>query len=174
MNIFKFLSAIFSFLFLLPAGKTFAAMLENSLELPNGKYRITSSIDGSSRLHIDKPNKNGGNLCIRKPDDCLSQLFDIEKKDGYYNIKCEASNKMIDVSGASAKVGANIQQYTPNATDAQNWIIIKWEDGAYSLISSCNGLVMDVASGSNKEGTNVRCWELNGTKAQKFYFEKVQ
>ena len=81
---------------------------------------------------------------------------------------------MIDVSGASTKVGANIQQYTPNDTDAQNWVIIKWEDGTYSLISACNGFVMDVASGSNKEGTNVRCWELNGTKAQKFYFEKVQ
>ena len=168
MGFSKFLGAIFSFLFLLSADKAFAAILEN------GKYRITSSIDGVSRLHIDKSNKNGGNLCIRKPADCLSQLFDIEKKDGYYGIKCEASNKMIDVSGASTKVGANIQQYTPNDTDAQNWVIIKWEDGTYSLISACNGLVMDVASGSNKEGTNVRCWELNGTKAQKFYFEKVQ
>lgn len=174
MNFIKLLSVVFGVASLLPADKTFAAMLESTLELGNGKYHITSSIDSSSRLHIDKPEKNGGNLCIRKPVDCSNQVFYVEKKEEFYNIKCDASGKMLDVKGASKNVGANIQQYTSNETDAQNWLIIKWEDGTYSLISVCNKLVMDVDSGKNKEGTNVRCWELNGTNSQKFHFEKVE
>ena len=167
MNFIQLLSVVFGVVSLLPTNKTFAAMLEN------GKYHIISSIDGSSRLHIDKLGKNGGNLCIRKPIDCSNQVFYVEKKEGFYNIKCDL-DKMLDVKGASENVGANIQQYTPNETDAQKWVITKWEDGAYSLISVCNKLVMDVDSGKNKEGTNVRCWEFNGTNAQKFYFEKVE
>ncbi len=174
MNLIKFFSVIFGCACLLPTSQTHAARVENATELKSGKYRITSSIDGISRLNVDNPEKNGGNLCIRKPADRLNQLFYVEKKERFYNIKCEASNKMLDVKGASKKSGANIQQYNPNETDAQNWFIIKWEDGSYSLISVCNNLVMDVDSGKNEDGTNIRCWELNGTNSQKFYFEKVE
>ena len=183
LNFFKFLSVIFSFLFLLPADKTFAGNFvstadktsaetrENSLQLPDGEYRIISATNGISRLHVDED----GNVCLRNSDDCLSQLFRIKRKvNGFYSIQCVASGKMLDVSGASTEVGANIWVYSPNATDAQNWIIIKCEDGAYSFFSLCNGLVMDVASGSDEDGTNVRCWEFNSTKAQKFYLVRVQ
>ena len=80
---------------------------------------------------------------------------------------------MLDIAGASTKNGANVQQYEANGTEAQQWIIQKYEDG-YCIASKLSGQYLDIAGGKTANGTNVQMYDGNGGSAQIFYIEETQ
>ena len=97
------------------------------------------------------------------------------------------SNYVLDVSGGKANNGTNVQLYSGNGSDAQNWNIEKFvskyekldalansnkntiADGVYVISSSMNSkYVLDVKGGSTSNCGNVQLYLNNESTAQAF------
>ena len=81
------------------------------------------------------------------------------------------SGKLLDVSGASRRSGANVHQYTANGTIAQLWKIQENKDGTVTFVSKL-GTVLDVSGGLMQNGRNIQAYSPNGTIAQKWVLDK--
>lgn len=71
-----------------------------------------------------------------------------------------------DVKSASMDVGANVQIWKKNDSEAQEFCIDDVKDGYVRIVNKKSGLVLDVNSAKVKNGTNIQQYEWNGTKAQ--------
>lgn len=96
-------------------------------------------------------------------------------EDGVYYLKNTYSGKYLDVSGASADNGANIQQWSYNGSDAQKFRIVSDGNGYYSILTGASGYTkaIDVDSWSTDNGTNIIQWAYHGGDCQKFSLENV-
>ncbi|MBQ9067866.1 MAG: RICIN domain-containing protein [Eggerthellaceae bacterium] len=89
--------------------------------------------------------------------------------DGVYEFSpSHASALRMDLAGASASAGANVQVYTSNGSAAQRWAITRNSDGYYTVRSAATGTVVDVAGGSPCVGANAQAWPGNDTAAQRW------
>lgn len=89
--------------------------------------------------------------------------------DGYYVVVNQSSgNRVLDVAGGSSSVGARVQLYTANGTNAQKWYVRSLGNGAYSLIAFVSGKALDVPSANASNGASVQQWDWNGSGAQKW------
>ncbi|MER6175698.1 ricin-type beta-trefoil lectin domain protein [Streptosporangium sp. NPDC001681] len=68
--------------------------------------------------------------------------------------------KCVDVAGATPANGTQIQLYTCNGTNAQQWTT--GTDGTIRALGKC----MDVAAASTANGTRVQLYDCNGSAAQ--------
>lgn len=86
--------------------------------------------------------------------------------DGYYTIASKINtSKVIDVAGASASNGANVQIYSKNGTQAQLFQI-SHVGNFLKITNVASGKVLDVNAGTRKSGTNVQQYAWNGSGAQ--------
>lgn len=86
--------------------------------------------------------------------------------DGYYTIASKINtSKVIDVAGASASNGANVQIYSRNGTQAQLFQI-SHVGNFLKITNVASGKVLDVNAGTRKSGTNVQQYAWNGSDAQ--------
>jgi uncharacterized protein YvpB len=168
-----------------------APSLNETLEL-SGTYASPSLVDGTYYIRpassltrmVDVSSAslaNGANVHIWSSNKTVAQQFDLahDSETGSYTITNINSHAALDVPGARAFAGANIQQYERNDTDAQRWYLVPdtARPGAYTLVSalssqaqSATELVADVAGAQDANATNLRLWTANGTAAQSFYF----
>ena len=79
---------------------------------------------------------------------------------------------MLDVADGKDVKGTNVQQYTWNKSNAQQWRFIP-AGGGYYYIQSKTGLYLDVAGGKTADRTNIQIWTPNGSKSQKFLLKKI-
>ncbi|MGW4465366.1 lectin [Micromonospora sp. NPDC004704] len=70
--------------------------------------------------------------------------------------------KCVDVAAASNANGTQVQLYTCNGSNAQQWIV--GDDGTIRALGKC----LDVASGSTANGARVQIWDCNGSAAQQW------
>ena len=90
-------------------------------------------------------------------------------KEGSYIIRSALNNDMvIDLTGASSALGANIQIYVDNGSLAQKWKITENNDETYTITNFDNGNAIDVVAGGVWDTTNVQSYVSNGTCAQKW------
>jgi hypothetical protein len=68
--------------------------------------------------------------------------------------------KCIDVAGANSANGTQVQLYTCNGTNAQQWTV--GTDGTIRAFGKC----LDVAGANSANGTKVQIYDCNGTAAQ--------
>ena len=88
--------------------------------------------------------------------------------DGTYVVATGTGGRgVLDVSGASKKSAANVQQYSSNMTGAQIWRVTHDSKGIV-LTDEGSGKVLDVYGGSRRSGTNVQQYQSNGTLAQRW------
>lgn len=87
--------------------------------------------------------------------------------DGTYLVINANSLLALDVRGASDASGTNVQQYTPNGSDAQIWALVEHSNGS-QLICSLTGKALDLANGTVDDGTNIRQWSDNNSLAQRW------
>lgn len=80
-----------------------------------------------------------------------------------------ASNKVVDVNGASADDGANVQLFESNGSSAQKFVITRLSNGYYQ-IKNINGKVLDVSGAERRGGANVIQWSWNGGANQQWKF----
>jgi beta-glucanase (GH16 family) len=74
----------------------------------------------------------------------------------------QGSNRCIDIPGANAVDGVQLQIWDCNGTGAQRWTFAA--DGSVQALGKC----MDVAAGSTANGAAIQLYTCNGTGAQKF------
>ncbi|WP_326560174.1 ricin-type beta-trefoil lectin domain protein [Micromonospora sp. NBC_01796] len=70
--------------------------------------------------------------------------------------------KCVDVAAASNANGTQVQLYTCNGSNAQQWIV--GDDGTIRALGKC----LDVASASTANGARVQIWDCNGSGAQQW------
>ena len=93
--------------------------------------------------------------------------------DGTYNISSLVnSNHVLDVSNASTSSGANVQLWTNNNTQAQQFKVSHDSQGYVTFTNTKSGKVLDVSNGIAKNGGNVWQYASNGSRAQKWIVKK--
>lgn len=94
---------------------------------------------------------------------------------GTYTIVSALNNsKVLDISGGSKSNSANVQLYTNNGTQAQQFTLTYDPAGGYYTIKNVgSGLVLDVAGGKAAAGTNVQQYQSNSSAAQRWYLESA-
>ncbi|HCT80429.1 MAG TPA: glucosylceramidase [Micromonosporaceae bacterium] len=70
--------------------------------------------------------------------------------------------KCVDVAGANAANGTQVQLWTCNGTGAQQWTV--GTDGTIRALGKC----LDVSGGSTANGAKVQLWDCNGSGAQQW------
>ncbi len=70
--------------------------------------------------------------------------------------------KCVDVAGANPADGTQVQLYTCNGTNAQQWTVNS--NGTLNALGKC----LDVSGGGTADGTKVQLWTCNGTGAQQW------
>lgn len=91
----------------------------------------------------------------------------------YFLIKSAVNpNYCLDINGASRDNGANVQIYTVNSSDAQQFSFSKCGEYVY-IVAKCSGKVLDVDSGGKMNGTNIQQYEYNGSSAQHWKIVKA-
>lgn len=73
-------------------------------------------------------------------------------------------NKCIDIPDGNFTDGIDVQVYTCNATDAQQW---RWDAATKSIINVASGKCLDIET-TIASGSDLQIWTCNGTNAQKF------
>jgi hypothetical protein len=70
--------------------------------------------------------------------------------------------KCVDVAAANSANGTQVQLYTCNGTNAQQWTV--GTDGTIRALGKC----LDVAAAGTADGTKVQLYDCNGTGAQQW------
>lgn len=145
-----------------------------------GYYQIINARSGKALDVQDGNLVNKTNIQQWEPDSANpNQLFSlVQNKDYTYTFINKGTGLVLDVSGAVAKNGSNIQGYNNNDSNAQRFVVEEVSDlmpeGVVSLYSDLNSSkVVDVESGSLSSGANVQLYTENGSLAQKWNCSKV-
>lgn len=93
--------------------------------------------------------------------------------EGVYNISSLiAPNMVLDISGGSMDDGANLQLYTANTTNAQDFQLIYEGMGKYIIKNINSGKYIDVAGAGTECGTNIWQYTQNPSAAQRWHIWK--
>lgn len=88
---------------------------------------------------------------------------------GLYEIRSLLLTSMcVDVLGASAVKGANVQLYASNDTNAQKYYLFQETSAHWSLQNAASGLYVDVTGGAARNGANVQQYTDNDSRAQRW------
>ncbi len=94
--------------------------------------------------------------------------------DGIYSITPKVNTRLaVDISGASARNGANAQVWASNGSSAQRFRIIYRGTGKYEILACNSDKALDVSGAGRSNGTNVQQYVANGTAAQRWYLENT-
>lgn len=87
----------------------------------------------------------------------------------------DGNSYALDVNAKKADDGTNIELYTFNKGDNQQFKLVKNDDGSYSIRTKVSNDVscIEVYSKSKENGANVQEWTFNGGANQNWYFESV-
>ena len=92
---------------------------------------------------------------------------------GIYEIEWVSNNnKVLDISAAETREGANVQIWDKCNGKQQRFELTYLNNGYYIIKNINSGKVLDVASAGKQSGTNVQQWTSNFTDAQKWKLEK--
>lgn len=95
--------------------------------------------------------------------------------DGTYYIKSVGTGKYLDVSNASPSDGANVQQWSFNGCNAQQFKLVSDGNGYYSILTGSSDFKsgLDVNMGSTLNGSNIAQWNHWGGEMQKFEIVEI-
>lgn len=120
---------------------------------------------------------SGTNVQIHADNGTSAQKWALVAKNaiptGTYLIRSALdSNAVIDVSSGSLAMGANVQLYGSNDTNAQIWRIEEYDStGLCVIYNTKSGLCLNVDGNISEDGRNVLQWENDGTSACKWLIE---
>ena len=89
-------------------------------------------------------------------------------------IHSRATDKCVDVERASTAEGANVFQWSCNATAAQIWDVVDLGRNEIAFIAQASNKVMDVQGGDRRSGADVRQYSWNGSPTQRWRMENVE
>jgi hypothetical protein len=89
-------------------------------------------------------------------------------------IHSRATDKCIDVERASTADGANIFQWSCNATAAQIWDVVDLGRNEIAFVAQVSNKVMDVQGGDRRSGADVRQYSWNNLPTQRWRMENAE
>ncbi len=144
--------------------------------ISDGDYLIASALDLGSCINVAGGNSKESGMNVHLWHNTgsanIGALVTVKHLgSGVYSLIFRNSGMAMDVQGGGTESGTNVQQYTPNQSMAQEWVIKEAGDDYYFyIISRVNGLCLDANGGSSADGTNIQVYTGNGSKAQKWRF----
>lgn len=75
---------------------------------------------------------------------------------------------VMDVNGASAANGANVQLYQDNGSNAQKFTFTRQSDGYYTIANVNSGKMLDCNGAGKTNGTNIQMYASNSSAAQRW------
>ncbi|MEV1011575.1 RICIN domain-containing protein [Streptomyces sp. NPDC049881] len=141
---------------------------------PNYSSPLLPSADGSRVLEI--ATAWDGDVC--KPYYATGPVTGTGDASGVvdgalYRLVNANSGHCLDVAADSREPGGNVQQWTCNNLQPQDWTVRATGGGHFTLTARNSGHCLDVADGSPAPGANVRQWWCNGQAAQEWRLENV-
>ena len=119
-----------------------------TISLNEGDYTLALASDKSKTLQLVKEDTgNGIKYTVGAIANNKVDIFTIKKKsNGNYNIINKYSDKALDIPSGDAISGKELQQYTQNGLNPQEWKPYDNGDGTFSLASVITGnLVVSIA-----------------------------
>lgn len=119
-----------------------------TISLNEGDYTLALASDKSKTLQLVKEDTgNGIKYTVGTIANNKVDIFTIKKKsNGNYNIINKYSDKALDIPSGDAISGKELQQYTQNGLNPQEWKPYDNGDGTFSLASVITGnLVVSIA-----------------------------
>ena len=89
-------------------------------------------------------------------------------------IHSRATDKCVDVERASTADGANIFQWSCNATAAQIWDVVDLGRNEIAFVAQVSNKVMDVQGGDRRSAADVRQYSWNNGPTQRWRMENVE
>jgi alpha-L-fucosidase len=86
----------------------------------------------------------------------------------YYRIINRNSGKCLDVSGNGTGDGVNVDQWTSNGGQNQQWSFVAQTGGYYEIIARNSGKALEVGGNSTADGGNVQQWTWIGANSQQW------
>ncbi len=115
----------------------------------DGKTAIAATGGGQgAKLRTEAPANKSTHMFLPSSSQIISE--------GYYLIQTALGNRVLDISGGSSQVGANVQIYQPNKTAAQVFYIANAGGGYYTITNAGSKKAVAVENGSTKSGANVK------------------
>lgn len=150
-----------------------------------GVYTLVLASDTSMCVDIasaSTANKANAQVYSRNGSNAQKFFADVDSQTFITTFRNVNSGKVLDISGGTAKNGANVWQYNSNNSVAQHWLPVK--SGSVKIdgetvptyiirAQSGSGFVMDCKGGGKTAKTNIQVYTGNGSIAQKFAFYKT-
>lgn len=142
--------------------------------IPNGKYRIVSSMDQNKYLNSEDSGSELNNINIYSYKESDNQIFDISYlEDGFYKIIKHNSDLAVDVWGDTYQLETNVVVASYHQGENQKWMFKKCDDGSYCIVSKSTGMALDVYKGYTDDGTNIEMYQQQESENQKWILKRV-
>lgn len=92
--------------------------------------------------------------------------------DGVYRITRQGTNVVVDVSGCGSTAGSNVQLWSFNGYNCQQWFFQKQSDGTYEIKRQGTALNLDASGCGSTAGSNVHLWSDNNLNCQRWLLDK--
>ena len=148
--------------------------VENPLDLGTDFYALIFNKSIKKPLTVEQ----NGNVTIKseRTNWCADQIWKFERQsDSTYKIISTANRMCLDVNGASNQLGANIQVWQDNGSDAQRWYVYgDVNANKFILKAKCTDCVLDLYGNYSEDGTNIQTFTRHDGEAQIFDICKIE
>ena len=146
---------------------------QNKSLMDDGYYRIKTRGNLNYSLTVNVESSNSNVFLYKNGED--SQIWHLtHDKQGYVTLVNVLTGKALDVKDGVANNSQKVQQYIPNQSKAQKWIVKRNESGSLVILSGLNmDYVLDVSNAVYSNYSNIQLYIANGTNAQSWVFEKI-
>lgn len=139
-------------------------------------YKIVSALNNRSVLDVERIEiTDGTHVILFDPHTppAGNQTWKVTSiGNGYYKLQPQhAPTKVLDVTGASAADGTQVEIWSDIGSTAQQWRIVSLGDGYFRLTPACAiSSALDVEGGSTLNVTKIQILATNNSAGQKFRF----
>ncbi len=136
----------------------------------SGAYRLRNVFSQKCLRSLGNSTNNGAAVVQNTCDDEASSQWNAIETDtsGVYQLIQVASNKAMDMSGASSNPLGKAIIWPSHNGDNQRWILVKNTDNTFAIANLNSGLVLDVNNSSTSDDTTIVQDYTNGGESQKW------
>ena len=148
-------------------------------DIEDGTVYTFKNVNSGKYLSVENGTAaDNSNIAQLSADNAGTRFKAVSAGNGYFYLVSEldgGGKYALDVHARKTENGTNIELYTFNKGENQQFRIVKNTDGTYSILTKITGdsSCVEVINADKTEGANIQQWELNGNNCQKWYAVKA-